>query len=181
MEKVFNKKLQTFGIFASICVILLGVGGCKRIPIPDGKIIVSNECGLAIDFFLDGVFKFSVEYEQTESIENLEDGTYLLEAKRTGSNIFVSNETLSVVFNRIYTWSVLSSASIKVINNYGEPLNIYGDDILVGGVEDQADATMSHVPYGDRKIEAKTSNDTLVATTTISVLFDNTYEWTITR
>ncbi len=185
MEKVFKKKLQTFGILACVCGLLLGINGCKKIPIPDAIIEVVNDCGLAVDFYLDGVYKFSLEYEESFKVEELEDGTYELEARRKGSDIFVAGETLSVIFNRIYTWHVLSSAKIKIINNYGETLGIYdnfGDDnIYSGTIEDQSDATLEHVPYGDHQLEAKTTAETTVATTTISVLVDFEYEWTITR
>jgi len=176
-----KKKIQTIGIFTLSCVLLLGLGGCKKVLVPDAIITVSNECGLAIDVFFNNVFQFSLEYEATRSVEELDDGTYELEARRKGTGEFVASETLDVIFNRIYTWYVYSSASIKVINNYGETLSIYGDDIFSGNIEDQADATMDNVPYGDRKLEAKTSDDTIVATTTISILVDIEYEWTINK
>ena len=181
MEKMFNKKLLTFGIIASICVLLLGMGGCKQVVVPDAIIKVSNECGLAIDVFLNGVFQFSVEYEAIGSIEYLDDGEHELEARRKGTGEFVANVTLDVIFNRIYTWSVLSSARVKVNNRYGETLSIYGDDIYLGDVVDQGDSTMDNVPYGDRTLEAVASDDTIVSTTTISVLVDNIYEWTIIK
>jgi len=181
MKKSIENRALAYGILVLICVFLLGMGGCKKIPIPDGIITISNECGLAIDVFINGVYQFFVEYEDTRSIEELEDGVYEVEARRKGTGEFVGRETIDVIFNRIYTWSVLSSASIKIINKYGETLSIYGDDIHSGDIEDQADATMEHVPYGDRKLEAKTSDDAVVATTTISVLVDITYEWTINK
>lgn len=176
-----RKKIYMVGIFALICVFLVGMGGCKKLDIPLAIIDIDNECGLAIDVFLDGEFKFSIEYEATRLIENLEDGTYELEARRTGTGIFVARESVFVRINAIYTWYVLSSASIKIINNYGETLSIYNDDINLGELEDQSDSTMNNVPYGDQKLEAKTSDETIVASTTISVLFDNTYEWTINK
>lgn len=181
MKKTNKKMVFFFGIVTLICLILLGIGGCKQEIVPDAIIKVSNECGLAIDVFINGVFHFSVENEAISSIEDLEDGQYDLEARRKGTGEFVANVTLDVIFNRIYTWSVLSSARVKVINRYGETLSIYGDDIYLGDVVDQADSTMDNVPYGDRKLEAKTSDNTIVATTTISVLTDNTYEWTINK
>lgn len=181
MKIKLKKKMKTIGLFTLICVFFLGMGGCKQVTVPDAIIKVSNECGLAIDVFLNGVFQFSVEYEAIGSIENLDNGEHELEARRKGSGEFVSRVTLSVIFNRIYTWSVLSSARVKVINRYGETLSIYGDDIYLGDVVDQADSTMDNVPYGDRKLEAKTSDDTIAATTTISILVDNIYEWTINK
>ena len=181
MNKTIGKRVSLFGILVLIGVFLLGIGGCKKIAVPDAIIKVSNECGLAVDVFLNDTFQFSVEYEETKSIEELDDGTYEIEARRKGTGEFVARETLNVIFNRIYTWSVWSSASIIINNKYGETLSIYGDGMYSGDVEDQADVELEHVPYGDRKIEAKTSDDAIVATTIISVLVDIKYEWTIEK
>ena len=181
MKKTNKIIVLSFGIISLICAIFLGMGGCKKVIIPSGIITVSNECGVAIDFFLNGDMMFSLDYEQTQSVEDLPDGDHQLEARRKGSGIFVARETLNVIFNRIYTWSVLSSADIKIINNYGATLGLYGDDMYSGTIEDQTDVTLEHVPYGDHKLEAKTTEETVVATTTISVLVDITYEWTINK
>ncbi len=176
-----KKKMKTIGIFALSCVLLLGMINCKKPDIPNGIITISNECGVAIDVFLDGVFQFFVEYEDSRSIEDVTNGTYEIEARRKGTGEFVSWEEIDVRFNTIYTWHVKSSASIKVINKYGETLDIYGDDSIIGIVDDQFDITIYNVPYGDHKMEAKTSDDTVVATTTISILLDIVYEWTINK
>lgn len=176
-----KKKIQTIGIFTLSCVLFLGMINCKKPVVPDGIITISNECGLAIDVFLDGVFQFFVEYEDTGSIEDLDNGTYEIEARRKGTGEFVAWEEIAVRFNTIYTWHVMSSASIKIYNKYGETLDIYGDDIIIGFVDDQFDITIYNVPYGDRKMEAKTSDDTVVATTNISLLLDIVYEWTINK
>lgn len=174
-------KMQMVGIFALSCVLLLGMGGCKKVVAPDAIITISNECGLMIDVFLDGVFQFSVEYKSARSIEELPTATYELEARRTGTGEFVGYELLPVRFNTIFTWHVLSSASLKIMNNYGETLEIYGDEELIGVLDDQIDNTLYNVPYGDRKLEAKTSDETVVAETTISILLDILYEWTINK
>ncbi len=181
MKKTIENRVLTFGFLVLICVFLLGMGGCKKSEIPLAILNIDNECGLEVDIFLGGEFQFSIEYESTRSIEDLEDGTHYFEALRTGTGEFVAGEAIYVRINAIYTWSVLSSASIKIINNYGETLSIYGDELFVGDILDQDDGTIDNIPYGDRNLEAKTSDDTVVATTTISVLFDNTYEWTINK
>lgn len=176
-----KKKMETIGVFALSCVFLLGMISCNKIIAPDGIITISNECGLAIDIFLDGVYQFFVEYEDTKSIEDLRDGAFEIEARRKGSGEFVGRETIAVRFNTIYTWHVMSSASIKIINKYGETLYIYGDDIYSAVVDDQFETVLYNAPYGDRRMEAITSDDTVIATTTISVLLDILYEWTINK
>jgi len=181
MKKIKKKNILSFGIISIMCVIFLGIGGCKQVAIEDGILKVDNQCGVAIDVFLDGVFRVSVEFEEIFSIEELENKTYLLEARRKGTGEFVTGESLDVIFNKIFTWTILSSADINIINNYGATIGIYGDGNYSGTVEDQADVLLEHVPYGDHIIEAKTTEETVVATTTISVLLDLTYVWTINK
>jgi len=173
--------MLSYGFLALICVFLLGMGGCKTDEIPLAMLNIDNECGLEVDVYMGGEFQFSIEHESSRSIEDLEDGTYFFEALRTGSNKFVAGEAIYVRINAIYTWYVYSSASIKITNNYGETLSIYGDDIFSGDILDQDYGTLDKVPYGDRKLEAKTSDDTVVATTTVSVLVDNEYPWTVNK
>ncbi len=181
MKKTSKKIGLSLGIIFLICAIFLGMGGCKQVIIPDGIITVSNECGVAIDFFLDGEMMFSLDYEQTQSVENLLNKQYELEARRKGTGEFVAGDLVDVIFNRIFTWSVLTSADINIINNYGATLGLYGDGEYSGTIEDQADVILEHVPYGDHILEARTTEETVVATTTISVLVDITYVWTINK
>ena len=181
MKMKLKKNMKMIGILALSCVLFLGMINCKKVVVPNGIIIVSNECGLAIDVYFDGVLKFSLEYEATRSVEDLADRAYEVEARRTGTGELVTQETIDVLFNRIFTWHVLSSASIKIMNRFGETFDIYGDDEIVGVVDDQFDITLFNVPYGDHKLEAKTNGETVVATTTISVLEDILYEWTVNK
>ena len=176
-----RKRLLSIGVISIICVVFLGFGSCKQVVIPDAVVKVINGCGVAIDIFLNGEYKLSLENDQSQSLEDLPNGDHLLEASRKGSEIFVDRQELNVIFNQLYTWTVWSSASIKIINNYGETIGIYGDDFYSGTVEDQSDVTLEHVPYGDHTLEARTTEETVVATTTISVLVDFTYEWTINK
>ena len=181
MKKTVLKRAISIGILSIICVILLGIGGCTKAIIPNGIINVINECGLAIDFFLNSVFTLTLDNGETGSVEDLEDGIYEIEARRKGTGELVGGETIEVWFNKIYTWHVRSSATVNITNNYGEMLSLWVDDIFLGDLGDQNSAIFDPIPYGDHKLEAKTSDGTVVATITISVLVDITYEWTINK
>lgn len=175
------KKALSVGNIVLMCVLLIGIGRCKKVAVPDGIIRVNNQCGLRIDFFLDGVYQFFVDYEEEKSVEELADGTYELLAKRSGTGEFVDSEILDVWFNRIYTWQVVSSAKVKIINQYGETLKIYGEGEYIGDVADQQELILFQAPYGDRNLEVRTLEDVVVATTTIAIYEDIEYTWTITR
>jgi len=176
-----RKRLLSIGVISIICVVFLGFGSCKPAAIPAAVAKVINGCGVAIDIFLNGEYKFFLENDQSQSLEDLSNGDHVLEARRKGSDIYVDRLELNVIFNQLYTWTVWSSASINIINNYGETVDLYGDDVYSGPLADQTDAILEHVPYGDHKLEAKINDDTVVATTNISVLVDLTYEWTINK
>lgn len=179
---IINKKNRfwSFGIAFVACVILAGMIGCKQDP-PLSEIEVSNECGVAIDVFMDGIFKFSIEFGFIKTIKNVEWGTYLFEARKSSSGALIISEELSVRINEILRWRVWSYADIKITNNYGETLNIYGDNVYVGEIEDQSYSLMENVPYGDRKLEARLSDNTVVASATIAIEDNIIYEWTIVK
>jgi hypothetical protein len=179
---IINKKNRawTFGIVLVACAFILGIISCKADP-PLSNITVSNECGLAIDVFMDGIFQFYLEYGFMKTIKEVEWGIYQLEARRNSTGELVASSELSVRVNENFKWRVWSSANIKITNNYGEKLSIYGDNVYVGDLEDQTSSYMEHVPYGDRKLEAKRSDDTVVVSTTVSVLENILYEWTIEK
>jgi hypothetical protein len=179
---IINKKNRawTFGISLVVCAFMVGMIGCKADP-PLSDIEVSNECGAAIDVYMDGIYQFFLEYGFIKTVEDVEWGTYTFEARRNPTGEFVTSEDLSVRMNEILKWRVWSSADIKITNNYGEKLRIFGDNVYVGELEDQTSSIMEHVPYGDRKLEAKLSDDTVVASTTISVLENIIYKWTVEK
>lgn len=154
--------------------------GCKPDP-PLSDIEVSNECGVAIDVYMNGIFQFFLEYGFIKTVQDVEWGTYTFEARRNSTGELVSSEDLSVRVNEILKWRVWTSAEIMVANNYGEQLRIFGDNVYVGDLENLAISFMEHVPYGDRKLEARLSDDTVVVSTTISIQENITYEWKIEK
>jgi hypothetical protein len=156
---------------------------CKSPEGPENikaNIFVSNECGLEIDVYMNGAFQFSLEFLIYEVIENVSGGVYEIVAKKKDTVEEIANETINVDADGEYWISIISAASIKIINNYGQTLNIYTNSTLQGELDDQESQVFTNVPYGDHILEAaKTSDNTLVASTTLTVAEEKEYTWTI--
>ena len=183
MKSVFRAKLSTAGIVFVLAIFLSFSISCKSPESSDNvsaTISVSNECGLAIDVYMDGVFQFSVEFLYYDVIQNVPAGSYEIVAKKKDTEDVLSTVTVDVNASGDYWVTILSAASINIINNYGETLNIYTNGSLQGELDHEESQLFSNVPYGDHTLEAsKASDNTLVATTIISVVEEKEYTWEI--
>jgi hypothetical protein len=162
---------------------VFSVTSCKSPESPEdisATIKVSNECGIAIDVYMDGVYRFSLEFLIYEVIEDVSGGTYEIVAKKKDTDVIQSANTVYVNANGEYWVSILSSASLNVINSYGQALNIYTNGSLQGELGDGENQVFTNVPYGEHILEAsKASDNSLVARTTINVVEQKEYTWTI--
>lgn len=168
---------------ALVLLISLAAGiSCKNSTTPEqtqANILVGNECGTTVDVFFNGELQFTLEDQAGSTIFNVSLGTHDLVAKWEGTDKVVAAENPEVTQLSDYKWTVLSSANLTITNEYGETLNIYGDDSLLGQLENGKTDTLERIPYGEHKMEAKKSDDTVVASSTF-VIEDNTeYTWTI--
>jgi subtilisin family serine protease len=159
---------------------------CKNPAGPDEDqqpyITVRNSCGIALDIYMDGTFQFYLENNEYYYIENVIPGTHLLEAKKKDTNILVKSQTAEIQENYGYTWTISSNAALKITNNYGETLDIYGDGTFQSALPDQTDLLLGSISYGEHTVEAKKQGGTtVVASTTIEVIEDITYEWIIQK
>jgi hypothetical protein len=156
---------------------------CKSPESPDeitANIFVSNECGLAIDVYMDGVYQFSVEFLYYDFIGNVSGGVYEIVAKKKDTEEVLSLSSVDVNASGDYWITILSTASIKIVNEYGETLNIYTNGSLQGELDDGESQEFTNVPYGEHVLEAsKTSDNTLVASTVVNVVEEKEYTWTI--
>jgi hypothetical protein len=172
----------------AVCLGLLLLAGtaCKNSTTPDGndkaRIRVNNNCGIAIDIYMDSEYKFYLENKEYYYIENFALGTHLLEAKKKGTSTVLKTTVAEITIAQDYTWTVSSSATIAVVNRYGETLSLYGDGTYQSDIDDGVTATIPNTPYGEHLLEAKRPNQTeVLASTRIDVLGDNVYTWTITK
>lgn len=178
-----RKKLLTSCIIILLGIFACSMIGCKSPESADeikANIFVSNECGIDIDVYLDGVFQFSVEFLYYEVIQNVPAGVYEIVAKKKDIEEVLSTNTIDVYTSGEYWVTILSTASIKIINEYGETLNIYTNGSLQGELGDGEEQVFTNVPFGDHVLEAsKTSDNTLVESVTINVVEEKEYTWTI--
>jgi hypothetical protein len=156
---------------------------CKSPESPEeitASVYVSNECGIAIDVFMDGVHQFSVEFLYYNVIQDLPAGAYEIVAKEKDAEDVLHTEIVDIDASGDYWVNVLYDASLKIINEYGETLNIYTNGSLQGELENGKSQVFTNVPYGDHSLEAsKASDNTLVASTVMSVVEEKEYTWTI--
>jgi len=113
-------------------------------------------------------------------IQNVPAGVYEIVAKKKDIEEVLSTNTIDVYTSGEYWVTILSDASIKIINEYGETLNIYTNGSLQGELGDGEEQVFTNVPFGDHVLEAsKTSDNTLVESVTINVVEEKEYTWTI--
>jgi hypothetical protein len=184
MEIKNGAKILTAGIVIFLGIFLCASTGCKSPEDPDAEIsaniFVSNECGLAIDVYMDGVYQFPLEFLYYEVIANVSGGVYEIVAKKKGTEEVIATAMINVTASVEIWVSILYSASLKIANEYGETLNIYTNGSLQGELEDKESQVFDNVPYGEHVLEASTTSDnTLVASITINVVEEKEYTWTI--
>jgi len=177
---------QAWGTAVCLGLLLLAGSGCQNSPTTDepdqARIRVNNNCGIAIDIYMDTKYQFFLENQEYYYIENLELGTHLLEAMQKGTQTPLKSTVAEITAKQDYTWTVSSTAAVVVTNNYGETISLYGDGTFQTDIDDQVTATISNMPYGEHLFEAKRPDESeVLASTTIVVLGDNIYKWTIAK
>lgn len=173
------------GIITLLSIFLFASISCKSPYDPEAEkinVYVYNECGVALDIFMDGNFQFSVEFSNSDVIENVTEGLHVFEAKKKGTDELITSDSIEITPGRNYEWRIRSLASLKVTNEYGETLSIYANDTYLGDIDDQESQSVSNFPYGEYQLKAlRTSDDTQVASTTINIVEDIEYLWTISK
>ena len=172
------------GMAVCLGIFLLASSGCKNSTTPDEKprITVRNNCGIAVDIYMDGTYQFYLEHKEYLYIENVAAGKHTLEAKKRGTATLLKSVSVETTADSNYTWTIGSTATATIINHYGETLSVYGDGTYQTDLADQESNLIQNVTYGEHLFEAKRpSQSEVVASTRIEVLGDNAYTWTITK
>ena len=171
------------GIVVLLIIFVCSMISCKSPESPvevTAVIYVSNECGLDIDVYMDNAYQFSVEFLYYKAIQDLSAGEYEIVAKNKDTEEVLHTETVVIDASGDYWVNVLYDASLNVINEYGESLYIYTNGSLQGELGDGESQLFINVPYGEHLLEASTASDnTLVESTTIDVVQEIEYTWTI--
>jgi hypothetical protein len=179
------RKAAFLAIAVCLGILVMALFSCKNPAGPEDTapyITVQNDCGIALDIYMDGTFQFFLNNYEYYQIQDITPGTHLLEAKKKDTDIMVRSYTAEVAADTSYTWTISSNAQLNITNNYGETLDIYGDGALYSELTDQTDLLFPTIPYGDHLIEAKKQGGTtVVASTTINVIEDVLYTWIIQK
>lgn len=185
MRSKNKEKMLMTGIITLLGIFLFVLISCKSPHDPEAEkatVYVYNEYGVALDIFMDGNFKFSVEFSDSDVIENVEPGLHVFEAKKIGTDEIIASDSMEIAAGGNYEWTIMSLASLKVTNEYGETLSIYANDTYLGDIDDQESQSVSNFPYGEYQLKAlRTSDETEVASTTINIVEDKEYLWTISK
>ncbi|MBN2409071.1 MAG: hypothetical protein JXE07_04985 [Candidatus Aminicenantes bacterium] len=184
----YKKKMPVPSLSAVICLAFLSVAlvNCKN---PTGAdedrepyITVRNDCGIAVDVYMNSAFQFFLNNYEYSFIENITPGACLLEAKKKDTDILLKSFTVEIGGDTNYTWTISSVAQLSITNSYGETLDIYGDGTYQSDLADQGNLLLPNVPYGEHLVEAKkTGGTTVVSSITIDFIEDITYEWIIQK
>jgi hypothetical protein len=161
--------------------------GCKNTTGPTeeqttASITADNDCGIALDIFMDSIFQFSIDFEESRTIADISLGEHEFEAKSKGTETVLSYLSVELLEPSGYVWTIISEASLHITNEYGESLNIYGDGDLLSEIGSPATLIIESVLYGERFLEAKKVSDgTLAASVTIDFAENKAYFWTINK
>ena len=186
MAKFKNQKKRIYaGIIICLGIIILASISCKSPAGPDdvtteSDITVINDCGVALDIYMDGNFQFSIEFEDQKTIRNLSLGLYEFEAKKKGTEIVIMSLSVEFLEANDYEWTIQSAASLHMSNEYGETLSIFVDGNFVDDVDSPGVLILQYILLGEHLIEAKRPGDSAVAASiTIDIYENKSYYWTI--
>ncbi len=183
-----NKQKTIFyvGMIVWLSLFMLVSISCKNPTGPDknstANIIVINDCGVALDIYMDGNLQSSVEYLDSITISNVSLELHELVAKKKGTETEIMSLSVELFDAINYEWTIQSSASLQISNEYGETLSIYIDSDLIEDIDDQSVILFEHFPYGEHLLEAvRPSDEVKVASTTVDVEESITYSWIISK
>ena len=180
-----HKRYLFSAIFTMAGLLTLTSINCKSPTVPEAteaRITITNECGIAVDVFLDGVWQLTMEYLQSSTLSITTLATHEFEARKQGTDIVVSTSSADINEYANFDWTILTSAYISITNNYGETIDIYGDGSLQGSIEDQQSNTLERPPFGEHLLEATKSGETnVIASITLDITENIQYIWTITK
>jgi hypothetical protein len=158
--------------------------GCKNTTGPGSfeiNMIAYNSSGVAVDIYLDGDFRISIESGLNGTITGVSSGAHLLDVKQKGTEVLIVSLQVEITENNDYTWIIEGPSSIKITNNYGETLQIYSGNTHMGDLGDQETQTITEVPFGEHVLTAVKLSDQVVAgVITITVTEVKEYAWVIT-
>jgi hypothetical protein len=146
----------------------------------EARIIIYNYYGENLDFYLDGLFQFTLSHDGDDKIRDVTLDEHFLEAKKEGTTTIVASTEIDVTSYTDYSWQVDDPPDINVTNQYGVKLKIYMDENYLFDLVDEEDRWIVNVSFGEHFLKAlRASDDKEIASTTIDVDENEDYSWTI--
>ncbi|MFC2166075.1 hypothetical protein ACFLT2_13900 [Acidobacteriota bacterium] len=177
-----NNAMIKAGIITLIGIFILTSICCKS-PEDESSLAnidVSNECGVALDIFMDGVFQFVLEYQAVNTIANVTLGVHDFVAKKKDTDFVVVAENFDIYSGGELTWTIKSPATIRVTNAYGQTISIYVNAEYQLDLEDEEVVSFEDVLYGEYQFDAlRTSDNALVDSKYFNVVENQQYVWLI--
>ena len=182
----FNKAQGRFLMLslAAAGIFLLFSSACKNASGPDFfeiTLVAYNNSGTAVDAFLDGEYRISIEYGYNGNITRVSNGSHQLDIKQKGSEVIITSLQISITEESDYTFVIDGPSSIKITNNYGEALQIYSGPNYMGDINNNETQSITEVPFGTHELLAVRISDLeAVKAVTIEVTEVKEYVWIIT-
>ncbi len=181
-----TRSIHGIVILAVLGLFLLSAWNCKNPESSevrtDADITIINTSGTAVDIYLDGVYKLSVENDNFDIIEKVVLGTYQLEAWVKDSSVVILSVEMELDQGGEYEWTIQGPATLTITNSYGETLVILASGDYLSEVADTTSITVGKVPFGTFILEAvKQSDATLASTTTLVIDEVKEYFWEIKK
>jgi hypothetical protein len=185
-ERSANPDFLLLRLLALMAILAFSWLGCKSPTSPGGggeaDIVITNdyEEGIIVDIYMDGEFKFSLDFKMTIEIDNVSLDEHTLEARVHATDAFIDSETIDVLEYTDYYWTVDDPPDIKVINQFDKSLQIFMDGVYQFDLARKEGRWIINVAYGERFLMAVGADDGReVASTTIRVKENTDYSWTI--
>ena len=170
-------------VLTVLALSFFSIVGCKNATGPDFfevDVVAYNNSGAAVDVYLDGTLKISIEAWLTGTITRVSNGTHLFDVKQKGTDVLVETVSITITENNEYTWYIDGPSSIKITNNYGQTLQLYSGNNYMGDLSDKETQSITEVPFGEHYLTAvKLSDQVVAATITITVTEVKEYVWVI--
>lgn len=179
-----HKPAYSAGMVVIFTLLTIGLMSCKSSTSPEDQvahIYVSNTCGATVDIQVDGVFKKSLDNDSETTFQVVDEGDYILEAFKSGTEISVAYGEFRAYFGGRYSWYIEGPSKIFVTNKYGETLKIHIDGTYLGDLDDTYSEEIDKVTFGEHTVEGKKLNGDVAATITFDVEDAAHYFWEIVK
>jgi len=168
---------------AVLAVMLIAAWSCKTPTGPEegeSDIMVVSHWEDTVDIFMDGEFKFSLDYKNSAEIDNVSRQNHLMEAKSQASGELVAQKTLEVTTRTDYSWTIEHRARINFAHSLNLTLKIFMDGVFLFDLVERENRWLIGVELGDHLLEAfRASDGAKVASITLKVTENKDYNWGI--